>query len=332
MKQTRKLLEIQNLSINLQTSRGIAKVVDGVSFEIREGEIFGLVGESGSGKTMTALSIVRLLPPSARIVNGSIKFEGQELLEKNQSEMQLIRGRNIGMIFQDSAASLNPVMKVGDQLIETILTHNKVSLKKAEEIAIRLLKNVGIADVNVRLNQYPFQLSGGLKQRIMMALALAGNPKLLIADEPTTSLDVTIQWQILSLIRKIREETRMAVMLITHNLGIVAMLCDRAAIMYAGKIVETADVQTLFSNPLHPYTRMLISCIPRIEVKPERLTVIEGEVPDLLSPPTGCRFHPRCPIAREICSIIQPKLLFNSETHAVSCLAYESEYGWSNTP
>jgi len=325
------LLEVLNLSVNIYTSRGVAKVVDNVSFDIKSGEALGLVGESGCGKTMTALSILKLLPPNAEITSGSIKLEGDEIVTKSEKEMRLIRGRKIGMIFQDPNSSLNPVMKIGDQLIETITELREESRAKAKRIAVDLLNTVGVPNPELRLNQYPFQLSGGLRQRVMIALALAGEPSLLIADEPTTNLDVTVQWQILNILRSIKEKMGMSILIITHNLGIVAFLCDRVAIMYAGKIVEFSDVFSLFDSPLHPYTQLLINCIPPLNIKKEKLAVIEGEVPDLFGPPSGCKFHPRCPFTIDKCKKTDPPLIKKGFNQEVRCIKYGLDYDKSTT-
>lgn len=320
------LLTVKNLTVHLSTFRGVAKVVNDLSLEIYEGEIFGLVGESGCGKTMTALSIIRLLPPNTQIWSGSILLNGEDLLSKPESQMAHVRGKQIAMIFQDPATSLNPVIKVGDHLVETIMSLNGVTKAEARREAIDLLHEVGITEPELRFNQYPFQLSGGLKQRVMIALALAGRPKLLIADEPTTNLDVTVQWQILNLLKEIRDRRDMSVLLITHNLGIVATICDRAAVMYAGRIVELGDIFSIFQNPLHPYTRLLIGCVPQVRTRVNRLPVINGELHDLFESPSGCNFHTRCPLARELCKNIEPKLLSHANNHSVKCLAYEQQY------
>ncbi len=323
---------VDGLKTYFFTARGVVKAVDGVSFSVGHGEIFGLVGESGSGKSVTALSIMRLVPdPPGRIVGGRVLFDGKDILLMNEREISKIRGRKISMIFQDPMTSLNPVLKIGDQLVETIMLHKGMSFTEARKKAVELLTDVGISDAKVRLEQYPFHLSGGMKQRVMIAMALAGTPRLLIADEPTTNLDVTIQAQILDLIRRVRDVYGMSVMLITHNLGIVAWLCDRVAVMYAGRIVEYADTVTLFNNPLHPYTQLLIKAIPRIDVRKERLDSIEGDVPDMINIPTGCRFHPRCPYAKQICKIMIPQLVEVEKGHYVECLIYDSGVEWVKT-
>jgi len=318
------VLVVDGLRTYFFTSGGVVKAVDGVSFSVGNGEIFGLVGESGSGKSVTALSIMRLVPPPGRIVGGRVLLDGKDILLMNEREISKIRGRKISMIFQDPMTSLNPVLKIGDQLVETIMLHSGMGPTEARKKAIELLTDVGISDAEVRLEQYPFHLSGGMKQRVMIAMALAATPRLLIADEPTTNLDVTTQAQILDLIRHVRDVYGMAVMLLTHNLGIVAWLCDKVAVMYAGRIVEYTDTVTLFNNPLHPYTQLLIKAIPRIDVRKERLESIEGEVPDMITLPPGCRFHPRCPYAKQICKMMTPQLVEVERGHYVECLIYDS--------
>ncbi len=321
----KKLLEIDNLYINFKTLWGVAKVLNGVSFDIREGEIFGLVGETGCGKSVTALSILRLLPPNAEI-SGRILFKGENLLEKPEDEMRRIRGKEISIIFQDPMTSLNPLFKVRDQMLDIIELHEGLSREEAEKHAEKLLKAVGLSDPERILNSYPHELSGGMRQRIMIAMALSSNPSLLIADEPTTALDVTIQKQILELILDLRSRYNFSVLLITHDLGVVAEVCDRVGVMYAGNIVEVAPTEELFENPLHPYTQGLLSVVPDPRIK-KPLKPLKGSVPSLLNPPGGCRFHPRCIYAKDICEEIKPELHEYSPGHFVACHLYGGESG-----
>ena len=317
------LLEVHNLKTYFYTRRGVVRAVDSVSFDVRKGEIYGLVGESGCGKSVTALSIIRLVPnPPGKIVEGIVKLKGENLLEKSNKEMRSIRGKEIAMIFQDPLTSLDPVMKVGSQMLEAIKSHYDVSDTEALRMIMESLHSVGISDPDVRVQQYPFQLSGGLRQRIMIATALLCKPSLLIADEPTTNLDVTVQAQILTLIKNLRDTIGTSVLLITHNLGIVAWLCDRLSVMYAGKIVEQADTRSIFTQPLHPYTQLLLRAIPGKGAFKTRLETIEGDVPNLINVPTGCRFHPRCPYAKSICAVEEPALLDFEANHKVSCHIY----------
>jgi len=326
------VLSIQDLKTYFFTSKGVVKAVDGVSIDIAKGEIAGLVGESGCGKSVTCLSILKLIPnPPAKIVGGKIFLDSIDLVQQSEKQMRKSRGSKVGMIFQDPLSSLNPIIKVGKQLTETILAHDKLSKKEAEQKGIELLSAVGIPDPELRMDQYPFELSGGMRQRIMIALAICTSPILLIADEPTTNLDVTIQAQILELIRTVRDKRGTAVLFITHNLGIVAWLCDRVNVMYAGKIVEKCPTANLFSSPLHPYTRALLNSVPKLgEDGSSELGQISGEVPDLIAPPSGCRFHPRCMHAKEICSKVEPDLIEVKPNHFVSCFMYQEEV-WGKT-
>src|SRR5437660_2902177 len=304
------LLEIRDLSVEFRLQGGAARALDGVSLEVRPGEMLGVVGESGSGKSVTALSVMRLLPsPPVRVVGGQILFEGRELLTMPDPEMRALRGGAIAMVFQDPLSSLNPVLTVGFQVAEAIALHQHVGRAEAWERAVEALRRVRIPDPEVRARQYPHQLSGGQRQRVMIAMAFSCQPRLVIADEPTTALDVTVQRQILQLMRRLRRELGTAIMLITHDLGVIAQTCDRVAVMYAGKVVETAPVAQLFSHPRHPYTRALLASVPRIDSTDEgkearadaRLPSILGQPPDLLSIPSGCPFRPRCPDARAAC-------------------------------
>ena len=302
------LLEVQDLKLYFKVKAGKVRAVDGVSFAIKPGEKVGIVGESGCGKSVTALSIMRLIPqPPGEYAGGSVLFEGQDLLEMPESAMRKIRGSRIGMIFQDPMTCLNPTMAVGKQIAEGLRIHLKLSNEQAQLRAVSLLEQVGIPDASARVNAYPHQFSGGMRQRVMIAMALACNPKLLIADEPTTALDVTVQAQILELIAGISQEFGTAVIIITHDLGVVAGMTDRVVVMYAGKVVETAPTDELFANPRHPYTLGLLGSVPRLdEQRHAELRTIEGAPPDLLKPPTGCPFMPRCAFARAICRTMPP--------------------------
>lgn len=305
------------------TSRGIVKAVDNVSLEIDRGEAIALVGESGCGKTMTALSISRLLPPTARIVSGEIVFNGQDLVSLAEEQVQEVRGRMISIVFQDPMTFLNPVMKIGDQIAEGIEIHEpSVRKDEIEERAIGLLERVGMPYPHKVRDMYPHQLSGGMRQRVMIAIALSCNPALVIADEPTTALDVTIQAQLLSLLQRLIKERQTSLLLISHDLGIVAQTCNRAYIMYAGRIVEHGDIYSIFEDPKHPYTTGLLRSVLSIDQFKEELYTIEGTVPNLLNPPTGCRFHPRCSFARDVCSKIEPALLPVGNEHYAACLLY----------
>ena len=302
------LLEVQDLKTYFKVKAGRVRAVDGVSFAVKSGEKLGVVGESGCGKSVTALSIMRLLPqPPAEYAGGSVLFEDEDLLDQPESAMRKIRGGKIGMIFQDPMTCLNPTMTVGRQIGEALRIHLKLSKDEAQKRAIALLEQVGIPAAAERINSYPHQFSGGMRQRVMIAIALACNPKLLIADEPTTALDVTVQAQILELINGVCTDFGTAVMLITHDLGVVAGMTDRVAVMYAGKVVETAPTDELFANPRHPYTLGLLSSVPRLdEERHSQLRTIEGAPPDLLQPPPGCPFMPRCAFARAICRTMPP--------------------------
>ena len=303
------LLNIQNLSTHFFTEDGIAKAVDGLDIVVSTGETLGIVGESGCGKSMTALSILRLVPdPPGRIVAGKIFFDGVNLLELSDLEMRKIRGNEISMIFQEPMTSLNPVFTIGDQISETLKFHLKLSKKEALNRSVELLKTVGIPSAESRIKDYPHQLSGGMRQRVMIAIALSCDPKLMIADEPTTALDVTIQAQILDLMQALKEKTQAAIILITHDLGVVAETAQRVAVMYAGRIYEFAKADELFENPLHPYTKGLMQSIPTIETKVDHLYVIPGLVPSLRNLPAGCKFGDRCENAWDKCREQEPKL------------------------
>src|SRR5450432_205511 len=295
------LLEIENLSIAFETNRGDIRPVRDVSLTIHPGQTVALVGESGCGKSVTALSILRLIPsPPGKVLAGKINLNGRDLLEISEREMRSVRGKEIAMIFQEPMTSLNPVYTIGDQIAEAIVLHQHVRTSKAYEIAEQSLRDVGIADPGRRLHEYPHQMSGGMRQRVMIAMALSCKPKLLIADEPTTALDVTIQAQILELLRKLQRETGMAILLITHDLGVVAENADVVNVMYASRIVETATVENLFDKPMHPYTEGLFRSVPKLGSLAERLATIPGTVPNPANFPSGCKFHTRCPLTREL--------------------------------
>jgi oligopeptide/dipeptide ABC transporter ATP-binding protein len=314
------LLEVRDLRTSFATEGGEMRAVDGVSFAIRPETTLGLVGESGCGKSVTALSIMGLVPqPPGRIAGGEIVFEGEDLLRLSPSRLRDLRGNEIAMIFQEPMTSLNPAFTVGDQIAEALERHRGLSRAEAMARAVELLGRVRIPSPESRAHDYPHKLSGGMRQRVMIAMALACDPKLLIADEPTTALDVTIQAQILELLRRLRAETGMAVLLITHDLGVVAELADEVAVMYLGRIVEKAPVRALFETPHHPYTIGLLGSIPKLHEKETRLAAIEGMVPSPLAPPDGCRFNPRCPFAVERCRREEPPLLELAPGHVAAC-------------
>ncbi|RLE87979.1 MAG: methionine ABC transporter ATP-binding protein [Thermoprotei archaeon] len=313
------LLQIRELKVYFYTDEGVVHAVDGVDLDVMRGETLCVVGESGCGKSTLAYSILRLVRPPGRIVEGSILFDGVDLVKLSEEELNKIRGRRISMIFQDPTSALNPVFTVGYQVYEAIELHQRVKGDEAWKRVMSMLRRVGIPSPEVRYRDYPHQFSGGQRQRIMLAIALSCHPDLLIADEPTTNLDVTIQAQVLHLIKQLKEELGMTVMLITHDMGIVAMMADRVAVMYAGKIVEVAPVLDIYEKPLHPYTQALIKAIPLPHVDVEELQPIPGEVPSLLEPPPGCRFHPRCPYAMDVCRREEPPMIDLGEGHQVAC-------------
>jgi len=316
----KELLKAKNLKTHFFTHEGTVKAVNGISFDINLGETLGIVGESGCGKSVTALSIMRLIPhPPGKIVSGEIYFEGRNLLELDEKEMRKIRGKKISMIFQEPMTSLDPVFTIGHEIMESIQLHQGLKKEEARQKAIEALKIVGMPDAEKRINHYPHELSGGMRQRAMIAMALSCNPTLLIADEPTTALDVTIQAQILRLINELKEKFDASVMLITHDLGVIAEMCDYVAVMYAGRIVEYTDVDTLFRNPLHPYTKGLNKSIPRMDVEVEHLDTIRGLVPNLLDLPSGCPFHPRCDFCLKKCIEEMPELIEAEDHHLVKC-------------
>jgi oligopeptide/dipeptide ABC transporter ATP-binding protein len=302
------LLQLRQLSTHYVSARGtrVTRAVDEVTLSLDQGQTLGIVGESGSGKTTLALSLLRLLPPAARFVSGEILFEGQDLLKKSEAEMRRIRGKRIAMILQDPMASLNPLFTVGDQVAEPIRVHDGASRRSAWTRATELLKAVRIAAPETRVREYPHQLSGGMRQRIVGAIAISCEPRILIADEPTTSLDLTIQAQYLKLLRDLQRAHNLALIFITHNLGIVAKMCDQVAVMYAGRLVESGPVKQIYNSPAHPYTQALLESIPRVGDNRKRLTAIDGQPPDPSAPPPGCAFHPRCPRVMDRCRTEAP--------------------------
>jgi oligopeptide/dipeptide ABC transporter ATP-binding protein len=316
------LLQVENLRVVFGPPGREQVAVDGVSFALAPGEVIGIVGESGSGKSLTALSILRLVPsPPGRIASGRIVFRDRNLVELGEGAMNKIRGADIAMIFQEPMTALNPVFTIGEQIAETLRIHEGLDRKAARERARGLLEKVGISNPGQRLDQYPHELSGGMRQRVMIAIALACQPQLLIADEPTTALDVTIQAQILALLRDLQRELGMSVVLITHDLGVVAQVVDRVAVMYAGRIVEEGPVAAVFEKPSHPYTRLLLESIPSLEHDQARLPAIPGMVPSLSQLPSGCRFHPRCPQARPACAERSPPAIEVEPGHRAACIA-----------
>lgn len=317
------LLEIRNLKTCFYTEDGVVPAIENVSFSLDKGETIGIVGESGSGKSVTALSVMRLIPnPPGRIECGEIIFEGENLLEKRMDQMRGIRGNDIAMIFQEPMTSLNPVLTVGDQIMEAILLHQKLSEQDAKDKAVHMLRLVGIPSPERRVNDYPHQMSGGMRQRVMIAMALSCNPKLLIADEPTTALDVTVQAQILELMMALKDDLGTSVMLITHDLGVIAETADKVVVMYAGNVVEKAGVRELFREPAHPYTMGLLGSIPKLNEDSKRLQSIEGVVPSPFNMPKGCRFSPRCGHAMDICREREPVFAKIADGHHVSCWKY----------
>ena len=322
----KRLLDVEDLSVTFRTDRGIVRAVDSVSLHVDEGETLAIVGESGSGKSVTALSILGLIgdADSGQIERGRIIFEGQDLTVQSDKKLREIRGNRIAIIFQEPMSSLNPVLTIGKQVAEPIRLHRRVSKAEANEQAAELLKKVAIPDANARLNDFPHHFSGGMRQRVMIAMALACQPKLIIADEPTTALDVTVQAQILSLLKDLTRETNSALILITHDLGVVARYADRVTVMYAGRIAETASARELYANPQHPYTRGLMDSIPGLGgTSGSRLVTIEGQPPDLAKLPSGCAFAPRCGFSRDLCRQSPPVLKAVGQDHVRACYGYE---------
>ncbi|MFC7911922.1 ABC transporter ATP-binding protein [Streptomyces nigra] len=314
------LLDVHDLKVEFRTRDGIARAVNGVSFGVDAGETLAVLGESGSGKSVTAQAVMGILDsPPGRITAGKVLFQGRDLLRLNEDERRQVRGAEMAMIFQDALSSLNPVLPVGDQLGEMFVVHRGMSRKDARAKAVELMDQVRIPGARERVKQYPHQFSGGMRQRIMIAMAIALEPALIIADEPTTALDVTVQAQVMDLLAELRREYKMALVLITHDLGVVADVADRIAVMYAGRIVESAPVQDIYKAPAHPYTRGLLESVPRLDLKGRELTAISGLPPNLTRIPPGCAFHPRCPMARDVCRTDEPPLYPVSETRGSAC-------------
>jgi oligopeptide transport system ATP-binding protein len=321
----RRLLEVNNLTTHFFTSDGVVKAVDGINYHVDEGEILGIVGESGCGKSVSALSLMRLVAdPPGKIVDGEVTFEDKDLLQLGDAEMRSIRGNRMAMVFQEPMTSLNPVLTIGRQVTETLELHQNMTKSQARERAVELIRMVGISDAGSRLTDYPHQFSGGMRQRVMIAMALSCNPKLIIADEPTTALDVTIQAQILELMRELAQQFGTALIIITHNLGVVARYAHRVVVMYAGKIIETGTAAEIYRNPRHPYTLGLLKSVPRLdETVKASLDPIKGLPPDLIDLPVGCSFQPRCPYAFDRCTQETPYLMEHSEAHTTACWRHE---------
>ena len=320
---TETLLKIEGLKTYFFTEAGIVKAVDGMSFDVKKGESLGLVGESGSGKTVTALSVLRIVPKPGRIVEGKIEFKGENLLKKSEKEMQSIRGSEIAIIFQDPSSSLNPVYNVETQLRDVLSAHKSISKVESRKKIVELMSLVGIPDAEVRMREFPHQFSGGMKQRVAIARALALQPTLLFADEPTTALDVTIQAQVLDLLEDLKKKMGMSLVMITHDMGIIAKMTTRVVVMYAGNVCEIAKTEDLYDHPRHPYTASLLAAVPRLDRK-KTLSIIPGNIPNLIEPPSGCRFHPRCKYATEKCAEASPILEEVEPEHFVAC------YEWKN--
>ena len=318
------LLEVRDLTVHFDTEDGLVEAVDGVTFNVRSGEILGVVGESGSGKSVTALALLRLIRPPGRIVQGAVRFEGTDLVRLSEDEMRTVRGTRIAMVFQSPRTALNPVLTVGRQISRLFELHQGASRAEGRARTIEMLKLVGIAEPERRARQYAHQLSGGMCQRVMIAMALATSPRLLLADEPTTGLDVSIAAQIIDLLRDLGRRTGASILLITHDLGVVAEVCDRVAVMHAGQIVEVGAVRTIFARPLHPYTKALVRSIPRID-RDVTMEPIPGTVPSLLAPPPGCRYADRCPRVLDVCRRDRPALRAATPNHDVACHAAEVE-------
>ncbi|PLR73540.1 ABC transporter ATP-binding protein [Bacillus sp. UMB0728] len=322
------LLDINNVSLELKKDGQYTKILDQISFQVNKGETVGIVGESGCGKSMTALSLMRLLPDKAKL-DGKIVLDGNDITKYKKKQMEKIRGDKMSMIFQDPLTSLNPLHTVGKQIDETLMLHTDLSKNQRKSRIIELLKEVGLPRADELIYEYPHQLSGGMRQRIMIAIAMACNPSMLICDEPTTALDVTVQAQILELMNKLKKSNDMGIIMITHDLGVVAEVCDRVVVMYAGKIVEQADVKELFASPKHPYTKGLLDSVPRLGVKKEKLGSIPGMVPSPDKMPQGCRFYDRCGMAMEICRTNMPEIKDVGQNHQAACWLYEGKEGES---
>ena len=318
------ILNVSDLSLTLKGNRGYVKILDGINFSLEKGETLGIVGESGCGKSMTALSIMRLLPEKAKL-SGDILFEGLSINKFSKRKMEAIRGHNVSMIFQDPLTSLNPLHTVGKQIEESLILHMKLTKKERMQRVVELLKEVGLPRAEELMNEYPHQLSGGMRQRVMIAIAMACRPKLLICDEPTTALDVTVQAQILELMNGLKKENDMSIIMITHDLGVVAEVCDRIVVMYAGKVVESAPVKELFKHPKHPYTKGLMMAIPKMGTRKQPLGSIPGTVPSPEEMPAGCRFAERCPFAMEVCHTKEPPLTTFTNDHSTSCWLFDEK-------
>ncbi|MFC7785258.1 MULTISPECIES: ABC transporter ATP-binding protein [unclassified Rossellomorea] len=320
------VLEVKNLKTHFTSKKGVTKAVDGIDFVLHEGETLGIVGESGCGKSMTSLSILRLVPsPPGKIVDGTIELKGKDILKMSEPELRKVRGNQISMIFQEPMTSLNPVIPVGEQIAEAVRIHQKLGKKEAWKKAVEMLELVGIPSPEQRAKQEPFQLSGGMRQRVMIAMALACNPEVLIADEPTTALDVTIQAQILELMKDLQKKLNMGIIFITHDLGVVAELCDKVAVMYAGQVVEYSSTEQLFSNPKHPYTNGLMSSLPKLHEDQAELETMPGSVPSPYDMPKGCRFSPRCALATARCHEEEPQLNSSKDGSQIRCFLYNAE-------
>lgn len=324
--ESKKILEVKDLNVRFHTAGGTVKAVNGLDYTLMAGDALGIVGESGSGKSISSMTVMRLLQEGKNLeMEGSVVYKGQEILELSQSEMDKIRGNEISMIFQEPMTSLNPILTCGYQIAEPLMIHNKIKKKQALAQALELMKSVGIANPEERMHQYPHQMSGGMRQRIMIAIALACNPSLIIADEPTTALDVTIQAQILNLMQKLNKEKGTAIIMITHDLGVVSELCKNVIVMYTGHSVEYAEVEELFSNPLHPYTKGLINSIPEVGDEKDVLETIDGVVPNPTEEMIGCTFCPRCTVAMDRCSKEKPPMIKMADNHQVRCWLYAKE-------
>ena len=320
------VLEVRNLQTSFSTDKGEVRAVDGVSFDVPKGKTIGIVGESGSGKSITSLSILRLLAENGKIKGGEIRYKGEDLTKVSEKRMRELRGNDISMIFQEPMTSLNPVYTVGQQISESLIAHKGMNKKQAMVRSVELLKLVGIPSPEKRVKAYPFELSGGMRQRVMIAMSLACDPEILIADEPTTALDVTIQAQILELIKELQDRLGMSVIFITHDLGVVAETCDYVAVMYAGQVVEYSDIRTLFKQPKHPYSIGLLNSLPRHDIDQEKLVPIKGNVPSPHEMPTGCRFAPRCPAATDLCHAKLPDLIEDEAGNQIRCWIYSDEW------
>lgn len=319
------LLEVKDLTVSYETSRGSIRAVDGVNFTVQEGEIHALVGESGCGKSTLGLAILGLVPSPGRILQGKVLLNGDDLVKRKSKYMRRIRGGKVSMIFQDPMTSLDPLQKISGHLIETLRAHIKIRKKDAYQRSAEMVEKLGIA--SERIKDYPHQFSGGMRQRVMTALALILSSELVIADEPTTALDVVVQAQILELLKSLRKEIRMSMILITHDLGVAAELADEISVMYAGKIAENADVNSFYEKPLHPYSEGLVRSVPNITLEEQKIASIPGAPPDLSNPPLGCRFHPRCPYSFDACRLVEPPLINQGEGREVACLLFDPKYG-----